>query len=49
MAGAHYKLKLIVRLIIYILFLYDHCEQMKIIAFQSFHPQEEDDWKEAMH
>jgi hypothetical protein len=28
--------------------IYDKCPQMRIIAYQSFHPQEESDWQESL-
>jgi hypothetical protein len=28
--------------------IYDHCEPMKISSFESFHPQEETDWKGSL-
>jgi len=48
LAGAQYKQKDFSQANYLYSVIYDRCEQMKIIAFQSFHPQEESDWKEAL-
>ncbi len=47
-AGAHYKIKEYASANYMYSILYDRYDQMKVTAWQSFHPQEEKDWNECL-
>ncbi len=47
-AGSYHKLKEFSKANYLYSIIYDRCNQMKIIAYQSFHPQEEADWEGSL-
>ncbi|MBN2266767.1 MAG: hypothetical protein JW725_00305, partial [Candidatus Babeliaceae bacterium] len=47
-AGAHYKLKQYSQANYMYAVAYDHAPEFRIIAFQNFHPQDENDWQGSL-
>lgn len=48
-AGAYYKLERYSDANYLYSLIFDHCEPMKQASFLSFHPQDEEDWQQAIH